>query len=87
MQTKELIKSFVQEKSNRQCNLLGISIVTLKYDTDLVKEGIFDSLSFVDLIGIIENEFKVNIDLEKYNPADFTKFGKLIEIFENATTK
>ena len=84
MQRKELIKDFIQERSNLQCRLLGINAISLKNDTDLVKEGIFDSLSFVDLIGICESEFKVNVDLEKYNPSEFTKFGKLVEIIENS---
>lgn len=84
MEKREIIESFLRERIKRQCGLLGVESIQVRRDTDLIKEGFFDSLSFVDLIGDCEREFNVTIDLDNFNPADFTKFGNLTDIVQNA---
>ncbi|MBC7863461.1 MAG: acyl carrier protein [Bacteroidia bacterium] len=77
-------KKFITEQAKKRMALLGLEDHSVSNSTDLVKEGIFDSLSFVDLVADCENEFNIQIDLEKYEPGEFTKLGKLAEIIENA---
>lgn len=82
MEKIKVIEDFIFNKVVSQCNLLGIEIPKLGKDLDLVKEGIFDSLTFIDLIAECESEFGIIIELEKYNPSEFTRFKKLSEIIE-----
>ena len=77
---KEQIKVFVVKAAKKKLALLGLENEKLSDSTDLVREGIFDSLSFVDLIADCENEFSVVIKLEKYPAAEFTQLGKLAQI-------
>ncbi len=81
---KKLVKSFLSEQVQRRMQLLGLNSGSPSNDSDLVKEGIYDSLSFVDLVSECENKFGIVIDLEKYQPGEFTKFGRLVEIILEA---
>ncbi|WP_433802916.1 acyl carrier protein [Actinomycetospora sp. CA-084318] len=40
-------------------------------DTDLVEEGLLDSLALVSLIVALEAEFGVIVDLDEFDPDDF----------------
>lgn len=77
---KSTIREFIELKTKERSRLLGIAEPTLKPDTDLIREGYFDSLSFVDLIGECEQEFNIEIQLEKYDPKDFSIVHHLTEI-------
>jgi acyl carrier protein len=81
---KQEVKNFLTAQVKRRMELLGLHPGSPGNDTDLVKEGIFDSLSYVDLIADCENRFGIIIDLEKYQPGEFTKFGKLVEMILEA---
>jgi acyl carrier protein len=81
---KGKVKKFIEERAEKRMKLMGVENFSFGKNTDLVKEGIFDSLAFVDLIADCENEFGVQIDLEKYEPGEFTKAEKLVEIILSA---
>lgn len=83
---KEEIKQFIIEQAKKRLSLLGISNISVSKDTDLIKEGIFDSLSFVDLVVDCEQKFGAEVDLEKYEAGSFTRIEKLTEIL-NASVK
>ena len=74
---KENIAQFIEAQAKKRVALLGIADLKINGDTDLVKEGFFDSLSFVDLIADCEQEFNAEVDLEKYEPGTFTLVKKL----------
>ena len=81
------IKEYLISKIHNQAHLLGIETVKVKEDTDLIKEGYFDSLSFVDLIVDCEEKFNVTIELDSFEPAYFSKFGNLVSILDKALNK
>lgn len=44
----------------------------LEDDTNLVATGLVDSLGFIELLSEAEEQFGVEVDLEKYDPSEFT---------------
>lgn len=44
---------------------------------DLVKKGIINSLTMFELIGFIEKEFKIKVDVLSINPDNFNSLGKI----------
>ena len=77
---KSTVQNFIRAKINERIQLMGINSFSPEDSTDLVREGIFDSLAFIDLITNCEHEFATEINLENYNPREFTTYGKLTEI-------
>ena len=82
--TKTEIKAFILLESKKKMELLGINNEKISDLTDLVKEGIFDSLSFIDLIVDCEIYFKIIIDLEKYEANKITQVESLINIIHDS---
>jgi acyl carrier protein len=82
--TKTEIKAFILLESKKKMELLGINNEKISDSTDLVKEGIFDSLSFIDLIVDCEIYFKIIIDLEKYEANKITQVESLINIIHDS---
>ena len=78
--SKAKIKSFIVTQTKKKLALLGLEGEKISDSTDLVREGIFDSLSFVDLIADCETEFNVVVNLEKYPNGEFTQVAMLVEI-------
>jgi acyl carrier protein len=46
-------------------------------DFDLLLEGIIDSFGMLELIGAIEDHFKIEVDLEALDPDQLTRIGPL----------
>lgn len=84
---KEKIKTFIEQKISDRIRLLGLDNVKINAQTDLVREGYYDSLSFVDLIGECEEEFLVEVQLENYDPKDFSILHHLVEIIHQAKAR
>ena len=52
---------------------------------DLVRSGLLDSMSFIDLVASLEDKFRVVVDFEKAATTDdFTTFGNLVNIIIDA---
>ena len=45
--------------------------IHIDIDTDLLQEGVLDSLGIVRLVGKIEDEFKIRIDVDDLIPENF----------------
>lgn len=84
---KSTIQNFIQEQIRKRIQLMGLDSFSIEDSTDLVREGIFDSLAYVDLIADCEHQFATEIKLENYNPNEFTKFGNLVEIIFESLKK
>ena len=46
--------------------------------TDLVASGILDSIGFVELLGDVEDQFGVEVDLSAHDPSDFVVYGTFV---------
>ena len=75
---KELIKFVNRKSKNKKINLKVNDTI------DLIKNGLLDSIDFLDLISFLEKKFKVEIDLSDENAKDFSKINSLANsIFKN----
>jgi acyl carrier protein len=70
-------------------NNLKPQVYSLEEQTEcnLVDDGYLDSLDFINLIGAIEIEFSVEIDLGDYDPEVFTTLSGLVEAVEASGLK
>ena len=48
--------------------------------TNLIEDGVLDSLGFLTLATRIQKEFNIEIPFDEYSPEEFTVFGKFVEI-------
>ena len=56
-----------------------LSVEVPSVDADLVKAGILDSLSLVELLAYIEKEFETEIPLDDVGIEDFHSIAKIAE--------
>lgn len=54
--------------------------------TNLVDEGILDSLSFLNYIVNIEERYKIELDFSELEPSEFTSIHGLVKIINTPTT-
>jgi acyl carrier protein len=80
------IKSLLLEHIGERLKLFGISPTELDNDFDLVKSGLLDSMTFVDLVGALEEKLKQEIDFEKVMEDErFTTVSGLISLFNRTS--
>ena len=67
-------------------NAMGLETNMADNDMDLLQSGIFDSMSFIDMLTSVEDELGVRLDLENAlaDPKTFTISG-LTDLFNNAS--
>lgn len=73
---KARIQNFIQEKLIALNS--GVS-VTLTNETDLFEAGYVDSLSFMDLLIAVEEEFGIEISFQDNDPKRFGVFGSFVQ--------
>ncbi len=80
---KAEILNFIFNQLDNKLNRSGIEKSELKDDFDLVKSGLLDSMSFVDLVVDIEKQFGLEIDFDTaFQQAGFTTLSGLVHIIE-----
>jgi len=63
--------------ARQRASEFGIGASEVNSKTELLKSGIYDSISFIDLILELESEFGVELDLEKIDPSALTTIDQL----------
>ena len=53
---------------------------TIQIDSDLLHLGILDSLSIMELLFMLEEEFMIEVDGEDIIPENFETVGKIAEV-------
>jgi acyl carrier protein len=56
--------------------------VALKPDTDLIEEGVIDSMSILELLVFIEGEFSISLENVSVNAADMKNFASIEAFIE-----
>ncbi|WP_435151241.1 phosphopantetheine-binding protein [Candidatus Pelagibacter bacterium nBUS_44] len=54
----------------------------IDYNTDLINNGLIDSLGFLILISELEKKFKKKINTKKFNTSEFRSIRKIKSILE-----
>lgn len=63
--------------------LLGIERSDVALDVSLFDQGIVDSISFMELIVTIDDEFDIELDFSKMEPSEFDSIENLAKIISN----
>ena len=74
--TEALILKAVRERAGA----IGFPENEVNLKTDLIRSGLYDSMSFIDLVVALEEACGVEIDLEKIQPAQISTPAKLKEM-------
>ncbi len=56
----------------------------LSDNTNLIDEGVVDSLGFLTLVTRVQEKLGKEIPFDQYSPEEFTVFGKFVEICSRA---
>ena len=62
---------------------MTLSANNITADSRLLEDGIIDSMSFVELILDIQNEYRIDIDPEEINETNFKSIYHLSNFIEN----
>lgn len=54
----------------------------MEWEQNLIEEGILDSLDIMRLITSVEDEFKVEIPIEYYNPEYFCSGSEIMKLLK-----
>ena len=82
MSSKEDILSFIIGYETKQKPHLPA--LTAETECNLIGDGYLDSLDFINLIGAIEVEFDIEIDLGDFDPETFTTLHGLVDAVEGS---
>lgn len=63
----------------------GLTPETVPDGFDLLREGVVDSLGFIELVSLIESETGMQIDFDDMDPEQLTVIGPLCRYVESKT--
>lgn len=69
------MREFVLSCLRERLDLLGMDPGEINDDISLTGSGLIDSMGFVELVGSFEDKFDYEIDLDEYDPEEFTTLG------------
>ena len=69
------MREFVLSCLRERLELLGMDPGEINDDISLTGSGLIDSMGFVELVGSFEDKFDYEIDLDEYDPEEFTTLG------------
>jgi acyl carrier protein len=73
--TQEEVRSFLLERLEPRLLEAGIDVATVPDDTDLLADGLIDSLGVVELIAVVSDHYGIEDDWEDYDPDDLLVIG------------
>lgn len=72
------VRSFVIDYLGEALRARGMTLPAIEDATDLLGEGVIDSMGFVELISAIEARFDCEVDFGQFCSDDFTTLGGLV---------
>jgi acyl carrier protein len=69
------VRAFLVERYASALSSAGVSLDSLPDDYDLLERGIIDSIGILEMIGAVEAEFEIELDLEHLDAESLTKIG------------
>jgi acyl carrier protein len=78
----EYVKSIILAHLARSITDLGLDLTALSDDFDFLASGVIDSLGIVELIGAIEQQLGLVLDLSELDPENLTRLGPLSRYIE-----
>jgi acyl carrier protein len=82
MEMAEIRKAII-EMINEKLVIFNIAKAEVNDDFDLVKSGLLDSMSFIDMVAGLEDMFSVEVDFDVASEKDdFTTVGGLTKLIK-----
>lgn len=78
MNTKENLKEFLEKETQNKIDDENIN---------LIERGILDSFTMIKLIGFIEKDLGVKLDMEKLTPDNFNSIKTIIQLLNYLMTQ
>jgi len=79
------VSGYLMELISERLRVFDIKPAEVDDHFDLVRSGLLDSMSFIDLVASLEEKFHVEVDFERLSEDDaLTNFGRLVEIINAA---
>ena len=75
--TEASIRRFLLDKYRAQIEAVGLIPDSLADDFDFLLNGVIDSFGILEMIGAIENEFQIQLDLADLDAEQITILGPL----------
>ncbi len=72
------LRSFIIERLEEYAKARGMTLPTIEDATDLLGEGLIDSMGFVELISAVEGRFGCEVDFGQFCSDNFTTLGGLM---------
>jgi acyl carrier protein len=73
------VREFFLARLEGPLSAKGLAPSETPLDYDLLSEGIIDSFGIIELIGDLEDRFRVTLDFDEVEPETFTIVGPLSE--------
>lgn len=78
METEQIIIATIQQRAKS----IGFPVEDITPKLDLIKSGLYDSMSFIDLIVSLEEVCGVVIDLENISPKEISTVQSLVNTIQ-----
>jgi acyl carrier protein len=81
--TASEIRQFLLKRYASALSSAGVSPNSIPEDYDLLERGIIDSMGILEMIGAVEAEFQIELDLEHLDAESLTKIGPFSNYVES----
>ena len=75
--TPDNVRKFLLTRYSEPITAMQLNLTELPDDFDLLLNGVIDSFGILEMIGAIEDEFQMQLDLALLDAEDITRIGPL----------
>ena len=75
--TPDTIREFLLTRYYEPIIAMQLSLTEIPDDFDLLLSGVIDSFGILEMIGAVEDEFRIQLDLALLDAEDITRIGPL----------
>ena len=79
LETRQKIQEFITNKIVATKN----QSLVVDYETNLMRSGLFDSMSLMHLVTFLESEFEIKVPLDDFNITNFVSISAMAAYVEN----
>jgi acyl carrier protein len=80
--TSTAVRSFLLDRYASRLAAKDAAVDSIPDDYDLFQQGVIDSLGILEMVGAVETEFEIELDLGDLDAEDLTKVGPFCRFVE-----
>jgi acyl carrier protein len=85
--TADDVRQFLTERYAPALSSVGMSLDSFADDYDLLERGIIDSIGILEMVGAVEAEFQIELDLEHLDAELLTRIGPFCRYIESCAAR